>query len=471
VKDTRRKAMKRRHLISYSSVDRAYPRVYEPKSVAELQQLLKQAKTEKWSVTLRGGGYSFDSQSLNDDAVISLHHLHHIKSIDQKQAQITVEPAIQWGNIVRQLLPLGLTPHIVVTTGQATAGGTLSADCLSRNSARYGKDGRHVVRFQLLTMDGQLLECSPTENAELFHAVIGGFGYLGVVTEITYNLLQIGNRTQVQTVVNKYTSLESLVAGLKQHMQELQSWDAVYAVAFFSGDQDKGYVCRSRYSADRHLKRFFLYFGINPVRILFEWLSRITWIETLALNIAFRFFVRENQSYLDKFEGYTFFMESDRISKDIASRFGIQLPTIQQTFIIPEANLPAFLTTLSKMLRKKQLTPNMFDIVPIPSDDFLMSASNGLNGFAVSVAFEDLNMGNIIELLEELHALSTVCSQLGGRVHLVKNVYATPEQLHTMYGQSMETFLRLKKQIDPEGILRNSFFERVFGYDQSSIEK
>ncbi len=454
--------MQRRHLTSYSRLESAYARVYEPKTVEELQQILKREQAEKHNITFRGAGFSFDAQSLNDDTVILLHQLNAIKTIDQEKAQITVEPGARWRDIVHLLRPLRLIPYVLVTTGQATAGGTLSADCYSRSSPRYGKEGSHVARFQLLTVDGKLLECSRQENQELFHAVIGGFGYLGVVTEITYNLLQIGTKTQVQTIINKYTSLESLVAGLRQHMNELEAWDAVYAIAFFSGNQEKGFVCRSRYSADRHFKRLLIYRRSSWFRILFEWLMRFAWINTLVLNIAFRFLIKDNETYLDDFEGYTFFMESNRRSKEIASRFGIQLPTIQQTFIVPESTVLEFLHTLSAILRENRLTPSLFDIVPIPADDFLMSASRTLDGFAVSVAFEDLNKGKILELRRQLQAMSTVCWKLGGRVHLVKNVYATPEQLRTMYADSMETFLHLKEQVDQDRVLQNRFFERIF---------
>jgi decaprenylphospho-beta-D-ribofuranose 2-oxidase len=456
--------MRLQHLLSYSRLDSANARVFEPKTVEELQQLLQRLHAEKRRVTFRGGGYSFDSQSLNDDTVIVLNHFKAIKSIDPEKCQITVEPGVRWKAILRALRPHGLTPHIVVTTGQATAGGTLSADCYSRSSPKYGKEGRHIARFQFLTVDGKCLECSPTENQELFSAVVGGFGYLGVVTEITYDLLPIGNRTQVETIVNKYTSFESLVDGLKQHLHELEDWDAIYALAFFSGNGEKGFVSRSRYSSEKHLKRLFLYRRSSWLRILFEWLMRVEWINTFILHVGFQFLVRDNETYLDELEGYTFFMEGNRRSKEIASRFGIQLPVIQQTFIIPESQLLAFLHTLAAMLRKKQLTPSLFDIVPIPADEILMSASRGINGFAVSVAFEDLNRRTILELHRQLQAASTACAKLGGRVHLVKNVYATPEQLHAMYADAIERFLHLKEQLDPEGILHNSFFERVFEY-------
>jgi len=462
--------MRLQHLLSYSTLESADARVFEPKTVEELKQLLQQLHAEKRRVTFRSGGYSFDSQSLNDDTVILLNHFRAVKSIDPEKRQITVEPGVRWKDTVRILRAHGLTPYIVVTTGYTTAGGTLSADCYSRNSARYGKEGQHIARFQLLTVDGRFLECSPTENHELFSAVIGGFGYLGVVIEITYNLLPIENRAQVQTVVNKYSSLESLVEGLEQHLQELENWDAVYAIAFFSGKGEKGFVCRSRYTSEKRLKRMFVYWPSNWLRILVEWLIRVTWINTFLLNIGFRFIVRDNETYQDDLEDYTFFMESNRKSKEIASRFGILLPVIQQTFIIPKSHLLAFLQILTGILHAKKLVPSLFDIVPIPADDILMSASSGLDGFAVSVAFEDLNRRTILVLHRQLQAASTACAKLGGRVHLVKNVFATPEQLYSMYTQAMERFLRIKAHLDPDGILHNSFFERIFECARDSSE-
>jgi len=438
--------------------------------VEELQQLLKRLQAEKRHVTVRGGGYSFDAQALNDDTVIMLNHFHAIKSIEPEKRQITVEPGVSWKDIVRAVRPHGLTPHIVVTTGHVTAGGALSADCLSRNSSKYGKVGSHIVRFQLLTVDGKCIECSSTENQELFSAVIGGFGYLGVVTEITYDLLPIGDRTQVETVVNKYTSFEGLVNGLQQYLSELEDWDAVYAIAFFSGSGEKGFVCRSRYSANKRFKRMFIYQKSNWLRLLFEWILRVAWINNLILDLGFQFFVRDNETYLDDLESYTFFMESNRRSKVIARRFGIQLPVIQQTFIVPKLHLLAFLHDLATLLRSKRLNPSLFDIVPIPGDDMLMSASRALDGYAVSVAFEDLDKRTILELHRQLQAASARCAELGGRVHLVKNVYATPEQLYGMYSGDMEHFLRLKEQVDPEGFLHNSFFERVFQYGRNQLQ-
>ena len=45
-----------------------------------------------------------------------------------------------------------------------------------------------VRRITVILADGRRVEASPTENSELFHGCIGGYGGLGVITEATLDL-------------------------------------------------------------------------------------------------------------------------------------------------------------------------------------------------------------------------------------------------------------------------------------------
>ncbi|MBV7326983.1 FAD-binding oxidoreductase [Chloroflexi bacterium TSY] len=456
--------MKRKILHSYSGLHHTRACIYAPKTVDELRTLFQDAQAQRRRVTLHGGGYSFDSQALNDDLVIAMDNLHAIKSIHEKRAQITVEPGARWRDILQQLHPLGLTMPIVVTTGQTTAGGTLAANCYSRNSWLHGKEGDHVERFQLLTVAGQLLECSRTENADLFYAVIGGFGSIGAVTEITYNLLHIGNKTQIYTSLQKVTSIEALVSLLRQYSAELklEDWNALYAAFFLVGADVKGFVARSRYDDCKRYRRFLLYRSTSLLSVPFQWLMRSARFNQWALQFGFHFLIQNNESFLDDLEGYTFFMEGNRLAKEIAQRFNIILRVIQQTYLVPIDKLHPFLDRVVQILQKHKLRPAMLDIVPIQEDDFLLSASRELPGYAVSLAFEDFRANDLDTVIQQLQEMSAVCQAQGGRVHLVKNVYATPEQIAAMYAESGFRFLKLKQRFDPNNVLRNEFFERVF---------
>jgi len=50
-----------------------------------------------------------------------------------------------------------------------------------------------------------------------------------------------------------------------------------------------------------------------------------------------------------------------------------------------------------------------------------------------------------------------------GRVYLVKNVFASKETLAAMYGDHAVESFRLKRELDPGGVLRDPSLERTFG--------
>ncbi len=206
----------------YSRLFSTRARVLEPANTDELAQIFAHARETKGRVTLRAGGHSFDAQALGDDLVVSMMRFDAIELL-AGQRKVKVGAGATWGAILATLQPLGLVPAVTVTTEHATAGGTLSGDCLSRFSPAWGKEGMHVLEFDLLTTAGELLTCTPpgegvaqadwTRRSGRSPRVIGGLGYLGAVVSITYKVLSVGQtdgRIGVLTKVRKFETFEQL---------------------------------------------------------------------------------------------------------------------------------------------------------------------------------------------------------------------------------------------------------------------
>ena len=68
-----------------------------------------------------------------------------------------------------------------------SVGGAAAMNIHGKNNFAVGTIGEHVESFVLSRRRGTL-RCSRDENADLFHAAIGGFGMLGCFTEITLRL-------------------------------------------------------------------------------------------------------------------------------------------------------------------------------------------------------------------------------------------------------------------------------------------
>jgi decaprenylphospho-beta-D-ribofuranose 2-oxidase len=483
----------------YSGLYAARAQVLAPADVDELRRIFAYAREAGRSVTLRAGAHSFDGQSLGDDLVVSMLGFDAIEALPGER--IRVGPGATWGAIRAKLEPLGLVPAVTVTTEHATAGGTLSGDCLSRFSPSYGKEGEWIESFDLLTTEGELLNCTaPREDAppstwtrgeRAFCGVIGGLGYLGAVVAITYRVLPVGStdgKIGVRTIVRKYNTFADLAADLvptakRTYLEDSdpgdpEKLDAIWSALDTRGDgSQSALVFTSTFTTTPDRRRMPLHRPKLALRVLVEWMMRVPFISKLLWRFYFRFMYRDRDEFIDDLDGFTFFMDGNVRAKHIGKRLGFAMRNIQQTFVVPSDpraaggwdrardDLVEWLEYAHEFLLQRKLTPTLNDVLFLPRDlPFLLSASADLPGFAVSYAFETSKRATLERAKEAFNELADVLwERFQGRVYLVKNVFASRETLAAMYGDHAVEFFRLKRELDPAGVLKDQFLERTFG--------
>jgi decaprenylphospho-beta-D-ribofuranose 2-oxidase len=204
---------------------------------------------------------------------------------------------------------------------------------------------------------------------------------------------------------------------------------------------------------------------------------RVPFISKLLWRVYFRFMFRDGDEYIDDLEGFTFFMDGNVRAKHLAKRLGFTLRNVQQTFVVPSDpgaaggwdrardDLVEWLEYAHEFLLERKLTPTLNDVLFLPRDrPFLLSASADLPGFAVSYAFETSNRETTRRVKEAFSELADVLwERFQGRVYLVKNVYASRKTLAAMYGDHAVEFFRLKRELDPRGVLVDDYLVRTFG--------
>jgi decaprenylphospho-beta-D-ribofuranose 2-oxidase len=484
-------------------------RVCYPTSASQVIELFRYAKRENLAVTMRGGGHSFDRQSLGDQLVISMARFTNICVLDR--TRVTVGAGATWGAILARLQQDGLVPAVTVTTEHATAGGTLSGDCLSRFSPAYGKEGQWIDSFQLITPDGRTLDCTRPRDGvapegwsleeQVFAATIGGLGYLGAVVSITYRVVEIcapGGRIGVSTWIEKHPTNEDFARALVKVTQDAyleppdpadaSKYDAVYsALTPKRGGTRQALLFKSAFTTSTQRRRMLLFEPNFPPRVLLEWLIRAVWFNRLFWWAIYKFGYRRAEFYVNEVPGFTFFMDGNVRAKHVARKlFGARLKTIQQTFIVPldtqspggwdqgAKDLIRWLEHAYTVLSSKKLTPTLHDVLFLPRDlPFRLSATSDTEGFAVSYAFETSNTKTIERAREAFTELADdLWTRFGGRVYLVKNVCASPATLIAMYGDNAVSFFEVKREVDPDGILCNAFIKDHFGplFDEETLE-
>jgi FAD/FMN-containing dehydrogenase len=126
-----------------------------------------------------------------------------------------------------------------------TLGGAIANDVHGKNHHRAGTFGCHLEGLMLYRSDMGPIFCSPTENADLFRATIGGLGLTGVIGWADLRLKRIaGNGIESQAL--PFRSLDEFVALSNDSDQSFE-----YTVAWIdclSGPRPRGIFFRGNHA-------------------------------------------------------------------------------------------------------------------------------------------------------------------------------------------------------------------------------
>jgi FAD/FMN-containing dehydrogenase len=110
--------------------------------------------------------------------------------VDPDRRVARVAAGARWGAVLAAAAPFGLVPLSGSSPDVGVAGYTLGGG-LSWLSRRFGFAADSVLRAQVVLADGRIVTASRDERPELFWALRGGGGNLGVVTSLEFRLYQV----------------------------------------------------------------------------------------------------------------------------------------------------------------------------------------------------------------------------------------------------------------------------------------
>ena len=180
----------------HSQLNRTWvSRIAKPRSWDELRRAI----AAEGRVAIAAGRHAMGGQQFASNAtLIDMNALNRVIAIDEEAGIVDVEAGIQWPELVTALknTKWGIRQK---QTGadRLSIGGALAANVHGR-----GLTMKPIVddveSFTLVDARGETLECSRTDNADLFAHAIGGYGLFGVVSSVR---LRLSPRRKVQRVV------------------------------------------------------------------------------------------------------------------------------------------------------------------------------------------------------------------------------------------------------------------------------
>lgn len=163
-----------------------------PTTVEELAEVLARARAEGLTVAFRGAGQSYgDAAFRTGGLVVDASGINRMLRWDPREGIAEAEGGLTIEGLWRRTIEDGYWPAVVPGTMRPTMGGCIAMNIHGKNHYRAGPFGDHVLELDLLTPSGELLRCSREENADVFHAVVGGMGLLGAVTRVKLKLKRV----------------------------------------------------------------------------------------------------------------------------------------------------------------------------------------------------------------------------------------------------------------------------------------
>ncbi|MEV4440084.1 FAD-binding oxidoreductase [Streptomyces sp. NPDC049577] len=162
--------------------------VVRPASEADVSHALAHARSHGLRVSTVSGGHNWSGSPLRDGGLLMDLSRFTQCRVDPGPATATVGPAATGRDLVAALGPHGLA-FPVGHCPSVAVGGYLLSGGLGWNSRAWGAACADVQEIRAVTADGRTVNCSGTENSDLFWAARGaGPGFFAVVTRFRLRL-------------------------------------------------------------------------------------------------------------------------------------------------------------------------------------------------------------------------------------------------------------------------------------------
>lgn len=190
----------------------------EPATADEVAFVLRVAADHGLPVSVRGSRHSQSGQCLGERAIALGTRLLSDLHVDPERQCVVAGAGTTWRTILAAAFDVGLLPPGLTLVVDTTIAGTLSVGGVGGESFSIGAQVNNVLYLDVVTLDGQVVRCSPEENRELYDAVRAGLGQCGVIIRAQYPLRRCRPRLRTYTFI--YDDAAAFVDDLRDLQRE-----------------------------------------------------------------------------------------------------------------------------------------------------------------------------------------------------------------------------------------------------------
>ncbi|MBL8862269.1 MAG: FAD-binding oxidoreductase [Planctomycetes bacterium] len=451
----------------------AHARVLRPRDVEAVREALALARRERTTLALRGGGNSYgDASSADRGYVLEPTRLDRILSFDAHSGAAECQGGVTIEALWKHALPRGFWPKVVSGTMYPTLGGALAMNIHGKNQYAVGTIGEHVRELDLVLPSGELVTASRGHESELFHAAIGGFGMLGVVTRVVIETKRVHSGDVEVTAKSTRDLREALewMESRRARYDYLVAWIDAFAGGAASG---RGLVHAARHLAPgedaapertlavahQELPRAILGVSKGEVWRALRLLNHAPGMRLLnAAKWTLGMHEEAQGPYRQSHAAFAFLLDYVPNWKWAYGRTE-KRGLIQVQPFVPAARAHDTFQAILAESRAAGHVPYLAVLKRHRPDPFLLT--HGLDGWSLALDYK-VHPDTRADLWRLADRITRLTLAAGGRFYPAKDLVIGREDARRMWpAQALERFLALKRRVDPEGLLATDLSRRI----------
>lgn len=393
----------------------------------------------------RGLGRSYGDVCINDNGELILtNKLNSILDFDIETGVIQCESGISINELLNTIIPNNWFLPVVPGTSFVTIGGAIANDIHGKNHHKLGSFGNSILSIEILRSDGSILNCSPSENSNLFYATIGGLGLTGLILSIKIQLIKIKN-PYISSGSKRFYSLSEFFAinsEIEKKYDYTVSWVDFNNRKGFRGVYHYGNHSEKPLSSKKHkTKRFSLSFPFTPP---------FSFVNNLTLKILNSVYFHINRDKKNESQNYrSFFFPLDFIGN--WNRAYGKKGFYQYQFVVPIKSAEEVINLVLDELQKNNHVAALGVLKTFGEIESLGLLSFPMKGLTLAIDIQ--NKGN--KTLNMLDKLDEIILNNNGRLYPAKDCRMSAKT----FKQCFKDFNKFNNFVDP--MFSSNFFERV----------
>jgi len=450
-------------------------RVLRPRDVDSIREAFALARREGVTLAPRGGGNSYgDANCTSAGIVLDTTRMDRILAFDGRSGLATCEGGVTIEGLWKRAIPLGFWPKVVSGTMYPTLGGALAMNIHGKNQYAVGTIGEHVQEIDLLLPGGDLVTASRERESDIFHAAIGGFGMLGIVTRVVLATKRV-HSGDLEVSAKSTRNLGEAMAWM-----EARRTSADYLVAWIDAFARGDVLGRGLIHAARHLRP-----GEDPepartLAVTHQELPRaILGISKGEVWRALRLLNHDAGMRLLNVTKWTLGMHEEALGPHRQSHAAFaflldfvpnwkwaygrhdQRGLIQVQPFVPAARAHEVFTAILAESQRVGLVPYLAVMKRHRPDPFWLT--HGLDGWSLALDYK-VHPSTRADLWRLAAWITRTTIDAGGRFYPAKDGVIGREDARRMWPrENLERFLALKRRVDPSNLLQTDQSRRILG--------